>query len=98
MKKEAEAQENFAASLASFKDDRANGLARIAKKKAPTKKMYEALIKFKGVEPPLPTELRDVFVQKWEEVEKDPDWTQTVFFTAENDLELKKIVQVRWCL
>ena len=38
--------------------------------------MYEALIKFKGVEPPLPTELRDVFVQKWEEVENDPNWTQ----------------------
>ena len=53
--------------------------------------MYAALIKFKGAKAPLSTELRDVFVQKWEEVEKDPDWTQTVFFTAENDRELKKL-------
>ena len=53
--------------------------------------MYAALIKFKGAKPPLSTELRDVFVQKWEEVEKDPDWTQTVHFTAEHDLELKKL-------
>ena len=57
-------QEKFAASLISFKDDRDNGLAKLAKKKQPTKKEFEALIKFKGVEPPLQTKLRDVFVQK----------------------------------
>ena len=53
--------------------------------------MYAALIKFKGAEPPLSTEKRDVFVKKWEEVEKDPDWTQTVHFTAEDECELKEL-------
>ena len=91
MKKEAEAQEKFAASLKSFKDDRDEGLARLAKKKQPTKVQFAALIKFKGIEPPLQTKLRCVFVQKWKEVEENPDWTQTVHFTAENDLELKKL-------
>lgn len=91
MKKEAEAQEKFAASLKSYKDNRDKGLARLAKEKQPTKVQFAALIKFKGAEPPLQTKFRNVFVEKWNEVKNDPDWTQTVFFTAENDCELKKL-------